>query len=488
MAFPDCVPFKWHQTPSPRYGVPNPVFVSPMVRINGQEFEVPRDGTYKFPLCLIPDIPLAYSGSFLRVGNLSIDLCPIIANCADVLQGPPGPSAYEVAVANGFEGDEAAWLASLVGASGMEPANVRDPIYGAVGDGVTDDTVAIQAALDSAFPSVYFPTGNYRITSALRLTRSNVNLWGKGSTLILDDPSGLESHLIVGDGLTQKSVITLDSLIFTRVQAATAGAAIDLRLVGVLNIDNCIIYGQNRIFQGIKLVRGIITNIRNSYILECVNNGIYAQGTGLVADRTVDTTVQNCRIDGCGAEAIKTWDFVEGFFVRDTIMYNNLASVSFDASSNVNGLASFRIYNTDIDTSTGQVGVYLRHVSNIQVLGSWFSNSEGINLDMLPTVDGLIVSSCQSYSSDDVSMRFAGSNVVVTGNLFSGGVNLIYNRSTATNVTITGNTLVNASAHGINNLEAPDGVTITGNTMRNNAAGNVSAGGTNIVNSGNNSL
>ena len=32
--------------------------------------------------------------------------------------GPAGDSAYEVAVANGFVGDEAAWLASLVGAQG----------------------------------------------------------------------------------------------------------------------------------------------------------------------------------------------------------------------------------------------------------------------------------------------------------------------------------------------------------------------------------
>lgn len=33
-------------------------------------------------------------------------------------QGPPGKSAYEVAVEEGFEGDEEAWLASLVGPQG----------------------------------------------------------------------------------------------------------------------------------------------------------------------------------------------------------------------------------------------------------------------------------------------------------------------------------------------------------------------------------
>jgi hypothetical protein len=45
-------------------------------------------------------------------------------------------------------------------------ANVLD--YGAVGDGVANDTAAIQAALDAS-SAVYLPAGNYKITSALEL-------------------------------------------------------------------------------------------------------------------------------------------------------------------------------------------------------------------------------------------------------------------------------------------------------------------------------
>ena len=45
-------------------------------------------------------------------------------------------------------------------------ANVLD--YGAVGDGVADDAVAIQASLDAA-SAVYLPAGNYKITTALNL-------------------------------------------------------------------------------------------------------------------------------------------------------------------------------------------------------------------------------------------------------------------------------------------------------------------------------
>jgi len=55
--------------------------------------------------------------------------------------------------------------------------NVKD--YGATGDGVTDDTSAIQAA-EAAGDSVYFPEGNYNVTVAPTLNKS----WGKGTVSI----------------------------------------------------------------------------------------------------------------------------------------------------------------------------------------------------------------------------------------------------------------------------------------------------------------
>ena len=67
-----------------------------------------------------------------------------------LLTGPPGPtgatgaSAYELAVTDGFVGDEAAWVASLVGASG---ATGPDGPTGSTGDtGPTGDTGATGAA------------------------------------------------------------------------------------------------------------------------------------------------------------------------------------------------------------------------------------------------------------------------------------------------------------------------------------------------------
>lgn len=58
-------------------------------------------------------------------------------------QGPPGDSAYEVAVDNGFVGDEAAWLASLVGPTGATGATGATGPQGPQGDpGTTGATGA----------------------------------------------------------------------------------------------------------------------------------------------------------------------------------------------------------------------------------------------------------------------------------------------------------------------------------------------------------
>ena len=47
-------------------------------------------------------------------------------------------------------------------------SNVKD--YGAVGDGVVDDSPAIQRALDSGAPVVEIPEGNYRIVTTLKVS------------------------------------------------------------------------------------------------------------------------------------------------------------------------------------------------------------------------------------------------------------------------------------------------------------------------------
>lgn len=74
-----------------------------------------------------------------------------------------------------------------------EFVSVKD--FGAVGDGIADDTAAIQACIDAVGALmdgvVFFPTGKYRITTSLNLTNGNVSL--KGSS------SNRNDSVIIGD-------------------------------------------------------------------------------------------------------------------------------------------------------------------------------------------------------------------------------------------------------------------------------------------------
>lgn len=70
------------------------------------------------------------------------------------------------------------------------PANVLD--FGAVGNGVVDDTAAIQAAFDSGIKHILIPPGIYRITSTLTLTGNGYRIVQAGNlaAVLLKDFSG----------------------------------------------------------------------------------------------------------------------------------------------------------------------------------------------------------------------------------------------------------------------------------------------------------
>ena len=81
------------------------------------------------------------------------------------------------------------------------PASVLD--FGAVGDGIADDTLAIQAALNSGANVINFPQGTYLIDGGLTLTAPNTTLVCTGATIKLkNNASSLEMLFITGTGCT----------------------------------------------------------------------------------------------------------------------------------------------------------------------------------------------------------------------------------------------------------------------------------------------
>lgn len=64
---------------------------------------------------------------------------------------------------------------------GLPIISVTNPAYGAVGDGVSDDTAPIQAALDSGAGIIFFPPGTYAVAGDGLFGASNQILMGSGA-------------------------------------------------------------------------------------------------------------------------------------------------------------------------------------------------------------------------------------------------------------------------------------------------------------------
>src|SRR6266567_6034654 len=95
-------------------------------------------------------------------------------------------------------------------------ANVKTN-YGAVGDGVTDDTAAIQKALNAlgpTNPTLYFPAGTYRISQTLTLAgRLYVNIIGQdpsNTTIIWAGSSGGTMLAITGVAYSRFNRLTFN--------------------------------------------------------------------------------------------------------------------------------------------------------------------------------------------------------------------------------------------------------------------------------------
>jgi hypothetical protein len=132
--------------------------------------------------------------------------------------------------------------------------NVCDATYGAVGDGVADDTAAIQAAINAAASTkaptglsnhclgmtVWFPWGDYLVTSPLTIPHAGVRLTGAGASLvggsrIITTASGVfaNSFTYMGGGI-EVDHLTFDVTgghIFTGMNLDGGGSFHDLFLI-----------------------------------------------------------------------------------------------------------------------------------------------------------------------------------------------------------------------------------------------------------------
>jgi len=181
--------------------------------------------------------------------------------------------------------------------------SVKD--HGAVGDGKTDDTAALQQMLDQHCKSattIYFPPGTYRITRTLNLPNANPKtakpyklLLKTGFTADQKVPRALSGFSLVGHGRASKLVWDGNSGYPLLQSEGMTGS----RIVG-LDLD-----GSNRASIGFywcsKYTFGTGNRFRHCAFRNFPMNGFYLEWhepTRALAD--AETSFENCLFDNCG--------------------------------------------------------------------------------------------------------------------------------------------------------------------------------------------
>ena len=139
--------------------------------------------------------------------------------------------------------DARTWFATRpVANTGGETYNVKS--YGATGDGITDDTAAIQSTFSaaSAGGTVIFPPGKYLVSSQIAVQVTNLEVSGYGATLLC---GAAANCMLLGDLIQSYDYnhISIEGLGFSPTAASAGYAALEdnaegSRIINVKPINN----------------------------------------------------------------------------------------------------------------------------------------------------------------------------------------------------------------------------------------------------------
>jgi hypothetical protein len=383
---------------------------------------------------------------------------------------------------------------------------VTDPAYGATGDGTTDDTISIQAAIDACTAAgggiVYFPPGTYSITNTLTVVGHNVTLMGDGDASVIEAAAGASSDdmILFGDGVTPYFNGQVRTLMLSAASAKAAGAGIHFD-----KMFRCVVEGVTTSlqFDAIHIENSVTIKVLNSDILDTAHDGIWIDcdnGAGndfylsnLFLFNSVASGGQGIYVTGGDAILAENIDcilFDNGLLIQPgsgrRSEWNFFTSCAFDGSTNdgihvggagnVHGLTFVNCWSG----SSGAQGVYLGGgagaVQGVQFLdGKVIDNDEnGIRIDTPSTrvtIGGNLITSNSAGSSGTyhgITVAAGVTNLIVKGNhSWNGspgstqGYGLNFTTGATDYVVILGNDFTGNATGEVNNLAGVSGTHIT---------------------------
>lgn len=202
--------------------------------------------------------------------------------------------------------------------------------FGAAGDNVTDDTAALQAALDACATAgggtVYFPRGEYVISSALTV-HNRTKLIGDGDYVTNIRQTVLDEHGLVGDALIY---IAIENLRLTGAGLAIGNGQ---GMVFTTEFDYCLMRDvtvTNWGSTGINIEQPIVSNFTRVTSRLNGASGFYIHGTGLGAGTSLS-------MDSCWAQN----NVGQGYYFQN-MTYCAMVACASDSQIN-SGTAGYRI-------------------------------------------------------------------------------------------------------------------------------------------------
>jgi len=347
----------------------------------------------------------------------------------------------------------------------QESISVKD--FGAKGDGTTDDSTAIQNALNaiSTGGALFFPTGTYKygtqLTATISASATGVYIYGEDATLNYTGTttSGYDAFTIQTANNANANNLTVNGLKFMngwsafKVQGQGTGIYSNIKITnctfdtstsGMVWIYHCkdIIFSNNSLYRGGD--NGLYLNFSTDAVISnnlCVNN----QGSAGITVGYVDTVVTAAQnINVIGNTIYNDSSAVSAVYISGiTVAYANNVLVSGNVIGNPLGVA------TGYGVKNGII-VEIDNIYDVSVKGNQIYNipEAGIRVgyDTSSTINNINISDNQISNTQNAIYVYRTVNSQIANNV----INFTYQSgivldSTCLGMNVVGNTIVDVN-------------------------------------------
>lgn len=376
-------------------------------------------------------------------------------------------------------------VATTVQTKLRESVSVKD--FGAVGDGVADDTAAINSAITAVSTTggkVFFPKGTYKVTSTITITSSaGVTLEGESRTASVIKTNQATGVVISITGWD----VTLQALGFDSSATRTASAYVDM--VGVRGRIRD--FRMTNDFIGIRM-QGVSCVIQNGLLQVGASGGTRIIVTGGDTSQLIDGVTIGAQSAPFPAVGIDVLDS-SALIISNTNVLT--AGICLSISPSSAGVFSLFASNCFFDTSTTGIQIAPTGTGNVarcRFTGCWTGGMTANGVLMTNTGAGI----CEGlHFVDHHSIGNTGSGFslnagvkdfsVIGGEIANNAAHGVFVAANATDFSITGATIGQGAGVGQNTLwgvivsaGTSDRYVITDNRFKSNGSGQISDGGT----------